>query len=337
MPLSSPRPAACVNRVFLSVIHFICFKPTSPACATAANGNAPYKKQGRKGSKGTGVKGENARACSAPSRRNHVKGCDANNRDTFGGGLDHANGGDGWDFEAMLAANERLTGRTFVYDGNPHGFGEPTQVPASRITGGSPAASAECADGRTCEEVGGGHRKERARRAQQQRPGPEEELMNSSLRVGIAEASKKAGNGTGGGYSDENGYGEEGKAGCGWKCAGGGVSGRGTNRGRKTTGCTANAEEGTNATSGGRSSEGADERITKAGLDCGRSGTAVAEGTTRPRAGPCNGGTGREEGASGFATVWEPSSGESTAANNAGLFGEFKFDMADIMGAVPRR
>ncbi|CAN0479454.1 unnamed protein product, partial [Hapterophycus canaliculatus] len=41
-------------------------------------------------------------------------------------------GAEGWDFEAMLAANERLTGRTFVYDGNPHEFGDPAH--AARVS-----------------------------------------------------------------------------------------------------------------------------------------------------------------------------------------------------------
>eukprot|EP00752_Nemacystus_decipiens_P012093 g10720.t1 len=104
-------------------------QPSSPTGVGAAssNGTASSKKQGRKGSKGAaaGKDGSSAsgdvRSCSAPNRRGgggshhaKAKGFDRRNNDTFGGGGDDANGGggDGWDFEAMLAANERLTGRT---------------------------------------------------------------------------------------------------------------------------------------------------------------------------------------------------------------------------------
>ncbi|CAM9572320.1 unnamed protein product, partial [Scytosiphon promiscuus] len=40
----------------------------------------------------------------------------------------------------MLAANERLTGRTFVYDGNPHEFGDPAH--AARVSAPGAAAAA---------------------------------------------------------------------------------------------------------------------------------------------------------------------------------------------------
>lgn len=86
------------------------------------------KKQGRKG-KGTGgkdegfAKAQGYRASSAPNRR--MRGCDAHNRDTFGGGLEEGAGDTGWSFEAMLEANQRITGRTFEYDGNQQDFGDP--------------------------------------------------------------------------------------------------------------------------------------------------------------------------------------------------------------------
>ncbi|CAN0446244.1 unnamed protein product, partial [Ectocarpus sp. 12 AP-2014] len=135
-------------------------QPSSPTGGGASsNGTACAKKQGRKGSKAAAAAGggnggggkdnapstvaavDGVRACSAPNRRGggggggggyhaKAKGYDWKNQDTFGGADHDANGGgggDGWDFEAMLAANERLTGRTFVYDGNPHEFGDPAQ------------------------------------------------------------------------------------------------------------------------------------------------------------------------------------------------------------------
>lgn len=117
--------------------------------AASSNGTASSKKQGRKASKAAvggkdhasaGGNGDSVRSCSAPNRRGggghhaKAKGFDRRNHDTFGGGAKGSggggagDGGDGWDFEAMLAANERLTGRTFVYDGNPHDFGDPAHA-----------------------------------------------------------------------------------------------------------------------------------------------------------------------------------------------------------------
>lgn len=305
------------------------------------NGNGPSKKYGRKGGKGAGGKGETGRACSAPSRRNHVKGCDANNRDTFGGyGLDDANG-DGWGVEDMFAANERLTGRTFVYDGNPHEFGEPARVPAqtqaqapaSCFSGCAPAAPAEPARGNS-REVREGYRKERGGQTQQQRQKQQqqselEELAGLSIGSEFAFLAEKECSG----YEVDKKVVED---------------GRSRNRGK-----TAATARGVSANTRASASEAAEEASSAAcgistsnksgleeGLDGANSsgwGSRAIEGKicTRVVDSPCTGGTGREGDASGAATMWGVSSGVSKAGG-AGLFGEFKFDMVDIMSVVPR-
>lgn len=130
----------------------------------------PNRKQGG-GAKGAGAgtkhgnggssKGTAGRANSAPSRR--VKGYDAHNRDTFGvengGGGGGGGGGsgrnnEGWGFEEMLAANERLTGRTFTYDGNPHEFGDPVAT-ADHEVDANDAQPAESATTASSDAVGG--------------------------------------------------------------------------------------------------------------------------------------------------------------------------------------
>ncbi|CAM9665427.1 unnamed protein product [Choristocarpus tenellus] len=98
------------------------------------------RKNSKSGNKDVGG-GGTERANSAPGRRGSTpaRGYDVYNQDTFGG--DEAGGGDatcsaqqqGWGFEAMLAANERLTGRTFVYDGNPHEFGDQPPPPPPAV------------------------------------------------------------------------------------------------------------------------------------------------------------------------------------------------------------
>ncbi|CAM9373798.1 unnamed protein product [Chrysoparadoxa australica] len=51
------------------------------------------------------------------------KAQDRHNADTFGGGL-ALEDGQGWGFEEMMAANEKLTGQRYIYDGSPHRFGD---------------------------------------------------------------------------------------------------------------------------------------------------------------------------------------------------------------------
>lgn len=73
--------------------------------------------------------GKGGRAKSAPGVRNgRAQGrweaaADAHNATTFGAG----DAGEDWDVEAMFAANEKLTGRKFTYDGNPQRFGDSPQ------------------------------------------------------------------------------------------------------------------------------------------------------------------------------------------------------------------
>ena len=79
------------------------------------------------GKKGRG--GGEGRALSAPGCRKGGRDggkeapADVNNLTTFGAG----DAGRNWDVNAMFAANEKLTGRKFTYDGNPQRFGDYVQ------------------------------------------------------------------------------------------------------------------------------------------------------------------------------------------------------------------
>lgn len=269
-----------------------------------------------------------------------MKGCDANNRDTFGGcGLDDANG-HGWGVEAMFAANERLTGRTFVYDGNPHEFGEPARAPAqtqaqaaaSRVSGGAPAAPAEPARGNS-REVREGYRKERGGQTQQQRqkqqPSELEELAGLSIGSEFAFLVEE----------EDSGHKVDEKM---------AEDGRSRNRGKAAAtarGVSANARANANGAAGKASAAACGiSTSNKSGLEEGLDGagssgwgSGVIEGKICPRVAesPCIGGTGLEGDAPSTATMWGASSSGSKAGG-AGLFGEFKFDMVDIMSVVPR-
>lgn len=253
-----------------------------------------------------------------------MKGCDANNRDTFGGyGPDDSNG-DGWGVEDMFAANERLTGRTFVYDGNPHEFGEPArapaqtqaQAPASHFSGCAPAVPTEPARGNSL-EVREGYRKERGGQTQQQQ---QKQLQQSEVEelAGLSigyEVDKKV---------------EDGRSRNRGEAAA-------TARGASARANESKAAEEASAACGISTSNksGLEEGLDGAGNS--EWGSRAIEGKICPRVAdsPCTGGTGREGDAPGTATMWGVSSGGSKAGG-AGLFGEFKFDMVDIMSVVPR-
>jgi len=87
---------------------------------------------GRKG------RGGEARAQSAPGGRKGGKDgekeaqADVNNLTTFGAG----DAGSDWNVNAMFAANEKLTGRKFTYDGNPQKFGDNVQQQQLQQEGG---------------------------------------------------------------------------------------------------------------------------------------------------------------------------------------------------------
>jgi len=85
----------------------------------------PMQRASSVGKKG---KGGGGRAKSAPGGRKGGRAgdggkeapADVNNMTTFGAG----DAGRDWGVDAMFAANEKLTGRKFTYDGNPQRFGE---------------------------------------------------------------------------------------------------------------------------------------------------------------------------------------------------------------------
>lgn len=114
--------------------------PTSKRSNTTSPKKRAHMKSGaaRESDPSTSVR--RGRTCSAPGQSGRPRGCDVYNCDTFGVNVEGSEGrsaqrsGTGWDFEAMLAENERLTGRTFVYDGNPSDFGNAAQAPHSTPT-----------------------------------------------------------------------------------------------------------------------------------------------------------------------------------------------------------
>lgn len=229
------------------------------------------------------------------------------NRDTFGGGQDQANGGDGgdggWNFEAMLAANERLTGRTFVYDGNPHEFGDPAQAAraatetAAAHGGGGPAIASR-------EEDQVGHLKQR---------GGGGNKGGSSKGKGHAKANAAA---HGKAPLEANGRPVGSRVGGGGGGGGGGpveaavTDGRGGLR-VDVVG-TAESRRGPQPTNG-----------------------QCTEGGAVDRGGGGGGGAGSAVELWGSGAVGSSSSA-AAAAESEGLFGEFKFDMIDIMNAVPQ-
>jgi mRNA-decapping enzyme subunit 2 len=62
-----------------------------------------------------------------------------------GRGAGAAAGGAGWSVNEMFSANERLLKKTFVYDGNPHTFGDPRQRAVAAAPAPAPAPVAAAA------------------------------------------------------------------------------------------------------------------------------------------------------------------------------------------------
>lgn len=286
----------------------------------------PHRKQGG-GAKGAGAgssstkngnagssKGTAGRANSAPSRR--VKGYDAHNRDTFGvengGGSGGGGGGsgrnsEGWDFEAMLAANERLTGRTFTYDGNPHEFGDPVattdhkvdahhaqRIESATTASADAAVQAGCVAGMAA-ELSHIHPFHVARK--------EDQVAHLRARNPQVYAHVHAHHHNHNQHMVNNGTGVVGVV-------------------TSTTSATA---------------------ALAAAPMVGEEGGRCSQGTT---AGSCtekaSGGGAGEDGCQATVThgfdLWssEAAPSSSTPVSGGGLFGEFKFDMLDIMKAVPQ-
>ncbi len=86
----------------------------------AAGKQQQEQRSGSNGRAGKGGGGGGGRAKSVPGRRSGEEAvfADGNNLTTFGVA------GSDWDVESMFAANEKLTGRKFTYDGNPQRFGD---------------------------------------------------------------------------------------------------------------------------------------------------------------------------------------------------------------------
>ncbi|CAB1117183.1 unnamed protein product [Ectocarpus sp. CCAP 1310/34] len=310
-------------------------QPSSPTGGGASsNGTACAKKQGSKGAAGGGgnggggkdhapstvAAGDGVRACSAPNRRGgggggggggyhaKAKGYDRKNRDTFGGADHDANGGwggDGWDFEAMLAANERLTGRTFVYDGNPHEFGDPAQ---------SAQASAAAAPP-TRDEDQVGHLKQRG-------AGAAAGKNNRKPAKGAAGGGRKA-------AAPGDAEGGPGK---------GRSRSRGKDKGRATAKPKSNAAgAGTDATTSGGGGGGGGGASAATSASVRSAATAAVSGCCSEEVVPsslCTEGAGGTQALS----LWDAPAAAAGAPSNgrAGVFGDFKFDMRDILSAVPQ-
>lgn len=275
--------------------------PSSPA-GKATPDTTPKKSNRKAGAKGAGPSSstnktsnsKGARANSAPSRR--VKGYDTHNRDTFGGEQDSGGGGgggrnsEGWAFEAMLAANERLTGRTFTYDGNPHEFGDP--VATTRQQEALPTVGVVLATG---DSGGGGNAAIAAVGGVCASSFSREEDQVAHLRSRGAQVHVHA------------------------------------QQSNSLVACAGSA-----GASAAVSMTGAEA----VGSDSGCRSQSIAAGSCTEGA---RGGRGAGDGNQGVGThsfgLWGngPAPSSSTpAANGGGLFGEFKFDMLEIMKAVPQ-
>ncbi|CAM9340767.1 unnamed protein product [Phaeothamnion confervicola] len=116
----------------------------------ADGGNGMGISSSRGGGGGGRGGGKGGRSKSAPGQR--MGRGQEDDGDTFGGGS-----GGGWGFEAMMAANERLTGQKFQYDGNPRSFG-------GESDGGAPQQQQQQQQG------GGGARRDSVNLAEASRP-----------------------------------------------------------------------------------------------------------------------------------------------------------------------
>lgn len=207
----------------------------------------------------------------------------------------------------MLAANERLTGRTFVYDGNPHEFGDPAQSAQASAAAAPPARD-------------------------------EDQVGHLNQRGAAAPAAAAAGN--------NNRKPVKGAAGGGRKAAAAGDAqggpgkgrsrSRGKDKGRATakpkSNAAAAAGTGTDATtSGGGGASAATSASVRSAV------TAAGSGCCSEKVVPsslCTEGVGGAPALS----LWNAPAAAAGAPSNgrAGVFGDFKFDMRDILSAVPQ-
>jgi mRNA-decapping enzyme subunit 2 len=129
-PINSlPKGAYGLTRPLDHVRHWQEKKRQGSGRVRAGSSKTPKRGgPGQQGPRSSSV-GKGGRAKSAPGVRNgRAQGgweaaADAHNATTFGAG----DAGEDWDVEAMFAANEKLTGRKFTYDGNPQRFGDSPQ------------------------------------------------------------------------------------------------------------------------------------------------------------------------------------------------------------------
>lgn len=321
--------------------------PSSPA--GKASPESTPKKQNRKGFKGgaggkdananSATKGHKGRASSAPNRR--ATTYDAHNCDTFGGGEDHVDGrrseaerNDGWGFEAMLAANERITGKTFVYDGNPHEFGDPAL--AARESGAPGAAAATPAPAplsHVREEDKVGYLKPRTASLASNGVTTQQHGQRSRSPVPAAAVAKKS-------SGREPATAKVAAGGSGRKGAKGGKTGAHASAGKPGAGVGGGGGAGV-----GSSGSVAGVATVVGGVEGFGTRVLVTESARRRQVatGLCTEGAVSTGGAVGGSALWVNGAGTSggggavtESSGGGGLFGEFKFDMLDIMNAVPQ-
>lgn len=174
----------------------------------------------------------------------------------------------------MLAANERLTGRTFVYDGNPHEFGDPAH--AARVS--APAAeTVQAHENARGEDLGGQQLKQR-------------------------KSSK-----------------------------GGGAKNRSRSRGKDRDSAKLNADR-CNTGVGGTTA--LDATSSRGGGGDGGGSLATTTSVSLPATG--SGGLCTEEtgGPPAVVSMWGDAAVATSSSGGAGVFGDFKFDLRDIMNAA---
>lgn len=232
----------------------------------------------------------------------------------------------------MLAANERLTGRTFVYDGNPHEFGDPahaarvsapaTAMPPPQSTGTNPNRNEDLV-AHVKQRGGAGAGAERRNGGSNRKSGK----GGNGRQAGAAAASSAPATGD---FPSTGRSQSRGKAGDGAKP-------------RPSASANANgARGGVEAPNNGPAAASIATAINGAsslGATAGFHAPAARNACSQAVGSLCTEGVGEDGGGAPAIALWggAPAAGSSSAGGaGANVFGDFKFDMLDIMSAVPQ-
>lgn len=240
----------------------------------------------------------------------------------------------------MLAANERLTGRTFVYDGNPHEFGDPAHAARVSTPGTTTAAATPTGDAEP-------NRNEDLVPHVKQRGGPTVGHRNGNSNGNSNSNHHKTGKRSGGRQADAT---ASSAPAAGDFPAAGKSRSRSRGKGRdvakakpsSSSSSNANGAMGNPATASVATTSSNADSLAAATADFGAPAARIA--CSQAVGSLCTEGAGEGGGAGAggapAVSLWgdTPAAGTSSAggAGGANVFGDFKFDMLDIMSAVPQ-